>query len=307
MYLEHFHLREKPFSITPDTSYFFQHRAHQEALNVLLVSLQCGEGFIKITGEVGTGKTLLCRKLLNSLADDPEYVTAYIPNPNLTPAGLHVALADELQLDCSSRLGQHKTLKLINERLIALAAEGKRVVLCIDEAQAMPQATMETLRLLSNLETEKSKLLHIVMFGQPELDRELAHPGIRQLRQRITFSHQLKPLDKRGVHDYVRHRLIIAGYAGEQLFSPAACDVLYKKSAGIPRLVNILANKAMLLAYGKGLQCVKPTHVRAAAVDTNETGTQQRHFPFGQLFRLFASTASLLLVVGLTVYAERLI
>ena len=235
MYLEHFHLREKPFSITPDTSYFFQHRAHQEALNVLLISLRCGEGFIKITGEVGTGKTLLCRKLLNSLTEEPDYVTAYIPNPNLTPAGLHAAVADELQLDCSSRLGQHKTLKLINDHLIAQATAGKRVVLCIDEAQAMPETTMETLRLLSNLETEKSKLLHIVMFGQPELDNVLARPSIRQLRQRITFSHHLAPLDKQGVHDYIRHRLLVAGFAGEQLFTAAACDCLYKKSRGIPR------------------------------------------------------------------------
>ena len=186
MYLEHFGLREYPFSLTPDSRFFFAYRQYQEALNTLLVALRTGEGFIKITGEVGTGKSLLCRKLLNSA--EPSIYTAYIPNPLMAPSALGMALAEELGLQLSPSLGQHRIIKAITRRLIALNREGNNVVLCIDEAQTMPLRTMEALRLLTNLETEQQKLLRVVLFGQPELDQKLSDPAIRQLRQRITFS-----------------------------------------------------------------------------------------------------------------------
>ncbi len=266
MYESHFNLREPPFGLTPDTSYFYNYAAHQEAFNVLLVALRMGEGFIKIVGEVGTGKTLLCRKLLNAL--NGEFVTAYIPNPFMEPTTFRYALAEELMINSKGNVGQHRLLKLITAKLIQLRREGKRVVLLMDEVQAMPEKTLEALRLLTNLETEKAKLLQVVMFGQPELDQRLNQPQIRQLRQRITFSHRLRPMSRAGVEGYLRHRLDIGGYQGPDLFAPRAVKLLYKASGGIPRLVNILAHKAMMAAYGEGQKQVLAPHVRRAIADT---------------------------------------
>src|SRR6059058_5876052 len=185
MYTNHFGLREAPFGITPDTSFFFGSPRSQEALNTLLVAARGGEGFIKITGEVGTGKTLLCRKFMATLGEG--FVTAYIPNPYLEPRTLMLALADELEVAYERDIDQHQLLKAITHRLLQRAVEGKRVLLCLDEAQAIPIETLEALRLLTNLETQKRKLLQIVLFGQPELDHNLALDSIRQLAQRITF------------------------------------------------------------------------------------------------------------------------
>jgi MSHA biogenesis protein MshM len=207
-YLKHFGLRELPFGITPDTSYFFACRSIQEALNTLLIAVSNGEGFIKITGEVGTGKTLLCRKFLSTLG--PHWVSAYIPNPNLEPRGLLLALAEELGVG-GDPIEPHRLEKELMQRLLDIARQGKRVVLCMDETQAMPLATLETVRLLTNLETEKRKLMQVVLFGQPELDRKLASEAVRQLRQRITFQHALKALAQSEVAAYVAHRLTIAG------------------------------------------------------------------------------------------------
>lgn len=269
MYLQHFGLREPPFTLTPDTEFFFNHGSHQEALNVLLVALQAGEGFIKVTGEVGTGKTLLCRKLLNLLGE--HVVTAYIPNPFLNPNALRMALAEELGIVCARNIGQHQLLKLINEKLVELSAADQRVVLLLDEAQALPDDSLEALRLLTNLETEKHKLMQVVLFGQPELNTRLASQSLRQLRQRIAFSYQLHPLSRRALGEYVWHRLRIAGYPGPALFSQAAIRRLHRSSRGIPRLANLLCHKALMAAYGSGSNGVDGTHVRAAATDTEDT------------------------------------
>lgn len=298
MYLEHFGLRELPFTITPDTSFFFNHPSHQQALNVLLVALRCGEGFIKITGEVGTGKTLICRKLLNLLGDDTKFVTAYIPNPNLTPAALNMALAEELGIDFVRNIGQHRLLQMISDRLIELTATGKRVVLLIDEAQAMPVASMEALRLLTNLETEKYKLLQIVMFGQPELNEILQQPSIRQLRQRIVFSHELPSMNSEAVEAYLAHRVTVAGYNGTGLFEPAAIRLLHKASRGVPRLINILAHKALIVGYGQGVRRVGVRQARAAVQDTDDT----RHGLRGGRLRLLGILTSILIGVGLYFY-----
>lgn len=264
-YLKHFGLRELPFGITPDTSFFFACRSIQEALNTLLVAVSNGEGFIKITGEVGTGKTLLCRKFLSTLG--PHWVSAYIPNPNLEPRGLLLAFAEELGVGGES-VGPHRLEKELMQRLLDIARQGKRVVLCMDETQAMPLATLETVRLLTNLETEKRKLMQVVLFGQPELDRKLASESVRQLRQRITFQHTLKTLARSEVADYVAHRLTIAGYSGSALFSDGALKSIHVASRGVPRLVNILAHKSLLLVYGEGGRRAERSHVRAAAEDT---------------------------------------
>ena len=264
-YLKHFGLRELPFGITPDTSYFFACRSIQEALNTLLVAVANGEGFIKITGEVGTGKTLLCRKFLSTLSAN--WVSAYIPNPNLEPRGLVLALAEELGVPGESS-GPHRLEKELMQRLLDIARQGKRVVLCMDETQAMPLATLETVRLLTNLETEKRKLMQVVLFGQPELDRNLSSESVRQLRQRITFQYVLKALGRKEVADYVAHRLTIAGYSGQALFTSGALTELHAASRGVPRLVNILAHKSLLTLYGEGGRQAERCHVRCAVEDT---------------------------------------
>jgi MSHA biogenesis protein MshM len=269
MYKRHFGLHELPFGITPDTSFFFRCDHAQEALNTLLVAARSGEGFIKITGEVGTGKTLLCRKFMATLGD--EFVTAYIPNPLLEPRTLMLALADELGIVLDKDVDQHRLLKSINHRLLDLARGGKRVLLCLDEAQAIPLESLEALRLLTNLETEKRKLLQIVLFGQPELNRKLALQAIRQLTQRISFHYHLGALSQDDLSFYLVHRLLVAGYAGNRLFSQAAVRCLYAASGGIPRLVNILAHKSLMLTYGEGKQEVGAQHVKAAARDTLDT------------------------------------
>ncbi|MDX1518889.1 MAG: AAA family ATPase [Gammaproteobacteria bacterium] len=270
MYNEFYGLRELPFTITPDTEYFMNRAGYQDALNVLLVALRSGEGFIKVTGEVGLGKTLLCRKLLASL-DRNECVTAYIHNPFLQPDSLLFAVADELKLEYPENINQHKLLRLITKTLLDIHRSKRSVVLCMDEVQAMPVETLETLRLLTNLETEKRKLIQVVLFGQPELDFVLSQPSIRQLKQRITFSYKLLPLNRTALRAYINHRLGVAGYQGRELFTRRALDSLHRSTQGIPRLINILAHKAMLAAYGQGSGQVNHNHIKEAVRDTEET------------------------------------
>ncbi len=290
MYLAHFGLRELPFGLTPDTSFFFACSNYQEALNTLLIAARNGEGFIKIVGEVGTGKTLLCRKFLTTLNSgegggfhdptilqvhperhhDAKFVTAYIPNPYLEPRSLLLALAEDFRVKLDGEVEQHHILKGLTLALLNAAREGKRVLVCLDEAQAMPLESLEVLRLLTNLETEKRKLLQVVLFGQPELDERLGQNSVRQLRQRISFQYELKGLRRGELDRYLRHRLSVAGYHGETMFCRGAVNVMQRVTRGIPRLVNIVAHKAMLLAYGEGRQQVLARHVRAAAADTPE-------------------------------------
>ncbi|MDP2762759.1 MAG: AAA family ATPase [Sideroxyarcus sp.] len=289
MYLRHFGLREPPFSLTPDTSFFFACSNYQEGLNTLLVAARNGEGFIKITGEVGNGKTLLCRKFLATLNQGRQattligtqdqasasqagthFVTAYLPNPYLEPRSLLLALADEFRIELDPNVDQHMLLKELTRALLNFAREGKRVLVCLDEAQAMPLESLEVLRLLTNLETEKRKLLQVVLFGQPELDERLRHNSIRQLRQRISFQYELKGLRGDELERYLRHRVTVAGYAGETLFNRAAVGKMHRVTGGTPRLVNIVAHKALMLAFAGGRQQVGSKHVAKAAADTPE-------------------------------------
>lgn len=291
MYLTHFGLREPPFSLTPDTSFFFACSSYQEALNTLLVAARNGEGFIKIVGEVGNGKTLLCRKFIATLNDNStletnaigtqdgalaprtkgRFATAYIPNPYLEPRSLLLALADEFRIQLDKDVDQHELLKQLTHALLNFAREGKRVLVCLDEAQAMPLESLEVLRLLTNLETEKRKLMQVVLFGQPELNERLKQNSVRQLRQRISFQYELKGLLHDELDRYLRYRLTVAGYTGETLFGKAAVARMHRVTRGTPRLVNIIANKALMLAYGEGRQLVLPRHVSAAAADTPES------------------------------------
>ena len=298
MYLEHFGLHELPFSITPDTSFYLALPTHQDALNTLLISTRTGEGFIKVVGEVGTGKTMLCRKFLGML-DPKTHITAYIPNPYVEPMVLLSAIADELRIDYGESLNQHQLLKLINTFLLEAYATGRRVVLCLDEAQAIPVETLEALRLLSNLETERRKLLQIVLFGQPELDERLQGPSIRQLRQRVSFSCGLKPLSKDEVRDYIAHRIAKAEYQGPRLFTDRAVKKIYRASSGFPRLVNILAHKSLMVAYGEGRREVDKTHVRQAIKDT-ESLQYPVHGLKGRIKKvLVALTTTVVISVGL--------
>ena len=266
MYEKYFGLKEAPFSLSPDTSFFFAYGHYANALNTLLVALRSGEGFIKVSGEVGTGKTLLCHKLLNILGN--KFHMLHISNPQLSAYGLQIAVAEELGIKITRYV--HRLQKLIKERLLEFAAEGKRVVLCIDEAQAMPEETIESLRLLTNMETEKSKLLHIVLFGQPELDVLLSKQSVRQLKQRITFTYDLKPLDLKGAESYIMHRLVVAGLQGGLSLDEAALEQIYISSRGIPRLINILMHKSLMLAYGQGARTLVKDFVIAAVKDTED-------------------------------------
>ena len=289
MYLRHFGLREPPFGLTPDTSFFFACTSYQEALNTLLVAARNGEGFIKISGEVGTGKTLLCRKFLATLnqgrqattligtqdqaADAPSaprFITAYIPNPYLEPRSLLLALAEEFRVPLEKDTDQHLLLKGLTRALLECARNGQRALVCLDEAQAMPLESLEVLRLLTNLETEKRKLLQVVLFGQPELNERLRHHSIRQLRQRISFQYDLQGLHRDEIERYLRHRLGVAGFAGETMFAGGAVAKLHRITGGTPRLINIVAHKALMLAFGEGRQQVLSKHIRDAAADTPE-------------------------------------
>lgn len=333
MYSEHFGFSEQPFGLTPNTTFFLNTAGHQQAFNLLQVALANGEGFIKIVGEVGTGKTMLCRQLLKHLEND--YVTAYIPNPYLKPQALYRAVLTELQVatkkqqpeavdtvsdadkeaaryqqesfmqnyltelvsdeSCDERITDeddvHEYQKLINHKLIELAAHGKRVVLVIDEAQAMPRETLEALRLISNLETETSKLIHIVLFGQPELDTLLDTEGLRQLRQRIVFSANLSPLDLEATKSYINHRVTLAGHNAGPLFTDSAIQLIYKVSQGVPRLINILSHKSLMSAFGKGQHNVDYAHVVAAVEDSDNVSLPRR---WPSIEYLMAATAVML-------------
>ncbi len=292
MYLYHFGLTQLPFTLTPNTSFYLGLKPHTEAFAVLLTALKTGEGFIKVVGEVGTGKTLLCRKLLNEIPE--HFVTAYIPNPYLNPDELRRAVASELGVKQAQRMSSQLLNQRIQERLLALHQKGHSVVLILDEAQALPEESLEALRLFTNLETESRKLLQVVLFAQPELDQRLSTQQFRQLRQRITFSYQLRPMTSLEVEQYVQHRMQIAGYKGEQLFTRSLCKKLTKASKGIPRLVNVLCHKMLMLAYGEGRHRLSAKHLVLAAKDTEDA-----HVSGWQKLGVYLSAALILLTTTL--------
>ena len=276
MYEAFYGLNEKPFSLTPDPDFFYRYAGHQEAFNVLLIALQNGEGFIQVTGEVGTGKTLLCRRLLQLLSDT--CATAYLPNPLLSRTELYRAIAEDLQLQAPASATLQQLVQLIFRELARLKQQQRPLVILIDEAQGMSHRSLEALRLLSNLETEKEKLLHIVLFAQPELKERLATDDLRQLRQRITFTYELDPMGATEVGAYLHHRLTVAGLIGENLFTPRAIKCLARASRGVPRLVNLLAHKALLAGYGKGAKKVGHSQALAAVRDSAAALTFPRRF-----------------------------
>jgi MSHA biogenesis protein MshM len=263
---EYYGLNQQPFSLAPNTEFYVEIKTQQECFNVLNYALQAGEGFIKITGDVGTGKTLLCRRLLNSL-HETECVSVYIPNPALSPQALWRAIGHELEVEVNN-VDIHQLQERIQQRLIALALEGRSVVLVVDEAQCIPEDSLEALRLISNLEAESRSLIQIVLFGQPELNTLLAQHRFRQLKQRITYSAELEAMDADSMQHYIQQRMILAGYRGMPVFEDGALKLMKKTTEGIPRLINIIAQKALFSAFGGGATSVSADHIRAAIKDT---------------------------------------
>lgn len=266
MYQAHFNFSQLPFSLTPDTDFFVNQYTHQSALNTLVVALKHSEGFVKIVGEVGTGKTLISRMLLSKL--DKNTITVFIPNPYLTPDELKSYLAKEIGLKFDKNLPNHEMMTAIYRRLLAFNRASKNVVVIVDETQTMPRDTLECLRLLTNLETQKNKLLQVVIIGQPELDEMLARKDLRQLRQRIVFSEYLKPFGSASTKKYVQLRLARASMSKPPRFSYLAQALLYSASGGIPRLINILCHKALLSAFGKARAYVNHFDMARAIHDT---------------------------------------
>jgi MSHA biogenesis protein MshM len=271
IYLQHFGLEKPPFSLAADPQFYIDFIPHKEALEVITTALSFGESILKITGEVGTGKTLLCNKLQQELAD--QYIICTIDNAYLSAHELRCLLADKIGVDKAEFDEQFLLTEKIKQRLLALLSEGRKVLVLVDEAQALPDATLEALRLFSNLESDATKLLQVVLFGQPELDVRLADNKLRQLRQRITFSYQLRALSESEIEHYISERLKQAGYRGARLFSRSACRKISQASRGIPRLINVLAHKVLILSYGQ--QDYKITHklVKEAVTDTEDAYT----------------------------------
>jgi len=262
MYTGFYGLREKPFSLAPDPRYLFLSASHREALAHLLYGIEEGEGFIEVIGQVGTGKTTLCRTLLDRIGGDAEI--AYIFNPSPSEVELLSAINREFGLPTAVRT-RTDLLDSLNQFLVEKNAAGRRVLLVIDEAQNLDPAVLEQVRLLSNLETDRAKLLQIVLIGQPELEENLSRSDLRQLRQRITVRWSLRPLSRPEVGEYLEHRLRVAGLADPRLFTPGAVRAMTRASRGIPRLINAIADRALLAGYTEGRREIDARLIRRAA------------------------------------------
>jgi len=264
VYLDYFGLKEAPFRITPNTEYWYAGGQRGEMLAALLYAIHQGEGIIKVVGEVGSGKTMLCRKLAAQLPGTIDSV--YLGNPTLSPDDMLAAILSDLGLDVAADSRQARLAQL-NAALLARHEAGRRVVVFVEEAQGIALDNLEFLRLLTNLETATDKLLQIILFGQPELDAQLADPRIRQLKDRITLSLNLSPLTEPEVAEYLRARLAVAGYRGPDLFSPALIAQLTRLSGGLSRRINVLADKTLLAAYAAQTHTLTTAHLDAAAGD----------------------------------------
>jgi general secretion pathway protein A len=262
MYTAFYGLREKPFALSPDPRFLFLAASHREALAHVLYGVEQGEGFIAVTGEVGTGKTTLCRTLLERLGPDTE--VAFVFNPTLSGEDLLRAICTEFGLLTEGRTRAELSDQL-NQFLLEQRREHRRVLLIVDEAQNLPAETLEEIRLLSNLETATSKLIQILLFGQPELDDKLDSKQLRQLRQRISVRWSLGSLSSAETREYVRHRLRVAAQSDPDIFSARALREVHRRARGIPRLVNLLCDRALLAGYAAGEKRVGPDLVGVAA------------------------------------------
>ena len=267
MYLDHFGLAEPPFRITPHTDFFFSGGNRGATLDALFYAITHDEGIVKVSGEVGSGKTMLCRVLMERLPDTVTII--YLSNPSLSREDILYAVADELRLDVPDQTRAAVVLRMLQDHLIQSYVDGRQVVVLIDEAHAMPVETLEEIRLLSNLESNHSKLLQLVLFGQPELNDVLARPDMRQLKERITHNFALEPLIRDDIAGYLEFRLRAAGYKGPPLFSPAAIKSIARESLGLTRRINILADKALLAAFAGGTHQIGTREINAAIKDSD--------------------------------------
>src|SRR5687768_14725168 len=276
LYLEHFGLKEPPFRITPHTDFFFDGADRGATLEALIYAVLHDEGIVKVSGEVGSGKTMLSRVLMDRL---PEHVaTIYLATPSLARDEILHAIADDLDLKLSP---ERRTVALreLQEHLIQLYGAGRRVVILIDEAHVMPEDTLEQVRLLSNLESNRHKLLQIVLFGQPELDDTLAKPSLRQLRDRITHGFRMRPLSTTEVAKYLSFRMRAAGYRGPEVFTPRAVRLVARAAGGLTRRINILADKSLLAAYTENTHAITRRHARAAVADSEFAAARRSTHP----------------------------
>ena len=298
LYLKHFGLREAPFKITPTAEFFYHGGRRGDILHALLYAVKMGEGIMMVTGEVGSGKTMMLRTMAERLPGEADLI--YIANPSLSGREILFHICEELELKTSD--DRHDTVRRLQNYLVERHAEGRRVVAFIDEAQAMPDESLEEIRLLSNLETSREKLLQIVLFGQPELDEKLSQHSMRQLRERITVHFRLDPLTRADVREYIATRLRAAGHEGGPLFTDEASNVIYGVSQGLSRRVNVLADKSLLSAYERGALAVSAADAKRAAEDVQFVRMRQRSRGARKIVRRlafgFAAAAAALLILA---------
>lgn len=300
MYKDYFGFKEEPFSIAPDPQFLYMSERHREALAHLIYGMKADSGFVLLTGEVGTGKTTVCRCLLGQIPENSEI--AFILNPKLSVIELLATICDELRISYSSISPSVKNfVDLINRFLLAAHAQGKQTVLIIDEAQNLHSDVLEQIRLLTNLETDKHKLLQVIMLGQPELNQMLERPELRQLAQRVTARYHLEPLAQDELEGYLHHRLAVAGVE-RPLFPKPTMNKLYAFTGGVPRLINLLCDRALLGAYVKGESVVSPELLKEAALEVFGKPVKVKGREQGSLLQwLYVLLLSLILVVGIIV------
>jgi type II secretory pathway predicted ATPase ExeA len=300
MYYNHFGLGQPPFRITPNTEFFFGGGKRGAILEAMIYAVTQGEGMVKVTGEVGSGKTMLCNMLQARLPAHVE--TVYLAHPNVPPEEILHAIAYELQLGIGREASRLEATHALQDYLLKRHAEGRRVVVFVEESQSMPLATLEEIRLLSNLETRNDKLLQIVLFGQPELDENLRQPAIRQLRERISHSFRLEPLTPPEIHEYLMFRLRTAGYRGPDLFSKGVVRRIARGSQGLTRRVNLIADKALLAAFAENTHTIRARHIDAAVRDSefSQPRRYRRGWPAAAVAVLaVAGTAGTVLLRGI--------
>jgi general secretion pathway protein A len=301
MYTAFYGLREKPFALSPDPRYLYLAGSHREAFAHLLYGIEQGDGFILVTGEVGTGKTTLCRTLLERLEGGTEL--AFLFNPSRTALELLQSICAEFGIKAEGR-GRRSLLAKLNDFLIEQKRLGRRVLLIIDEAQTLSENTLEQVRLLSNLETSSEKLIQILLLGQPELDQKLDSEGLRQLRQRISVRWQLSPLSAEETHAYIRHRVGIAANKPTELFSESALRQVHRRTGGIPRLINQLCDRALLAGYAAGQPRIDSALIRTAAQeipDTRRGGDHQAEHGGGRFSRRMRATLLAAVVIAISI------
>ena len=296
MYLEHFGLNEPPFRITPHTDFFFDGANRGATLDALIYAITHDEGIVKVSGEVGSGKTMLCRVLMERLPDN--VIIIYLANPSLSRDDILYAIGDELRLNIPDNARSSVVMRALHDHLIKSYGEGRQVVVLIDEAHAMPVETLEEIRLLSNLESNRSKLLQLVLFGQPELNDILARPDMRQLKERITHNFGLEPLVREDISDYLDFRMRTAGYRGPSVFAPATLKMIEQSSLGLTRRINILADKALLAAFSSGSHQIGSKEIRAAIRDCEFSDATYGGKPAKRTWMLWLGAALVICIVA---------